>query len=167
MLAARLIRLIEDHADSLTREALEDILTNPRTASFRTVPRNELAPRVHALYQNLGNWIGDPGEDKVRQEYEAWGRTRFRQGISLSEIVYTLILAKHHLRQYIRDHGLVEYSGDRVVRGELLPVQMHGIQELNTMVGEFFDRALYYLARGYESEAAAARGAAAQPRTPR
>jgi hypothetical protein len=167
MLAARLIQLIENHADSLTRETLEEILTNPRTASFRAVPRDELEPRVHALYRNLGNWIGDPGEDKVRQEYEAWGRTRFRQGIPLSEIVYTLILAKHHLRRYIRDHGLVEYSGDRVVRSELLPVQMYSVQELNAMIGEFFDRALYYLARGYESEAAAARGVASQLGTPR
>ena len=78
---------------------------------------------------------------------------------------YVLILAKHHLRRYIRDHGLVEYSGDRVAPGELLPVQMQSVQELNAMVGEFFDRALYHLARGYEAEAAAARGAAARSGT--
>jgi hypothetical protein len=33
------------------------------------------------------------------------------------------------------------------------------VQELNYMMGEFFDRALYYLARGYEAEAQVARGA--------
>ena len=38
---------------------------------------------------------------------------------------------------------------------ELLPLELHSIQELNYQVGEFFDRALYHLARGYESEAAA------------
>jgi len=75
------------------------------------------------------------------------------------KIVYALILIKHHLRRYIRDHGLVEFSADPVVPGEFLPVQLHGVQELNYMVGELFDRALYYLARGYEAEAQVARGA--------
>jgi hypothetical protein len=37
---------------------------------------------------------------------------------------------------------------------ELLPLELHSIQELNYQVGEFFDRALYHLARGYEAEAA-------------
>ena len=167
MLADRLVQMIETHADSLTRETVQDLLTNPRTASFRTVPRDELAPRVHALYRNLSSWIGAPGEDRVRVEYEDWGRRRFRQGITLSEIIYTLILAKQHLRRYIRDHGLVEFSGDRVAPSELLPVQMYSIQEFNAQVGEFFDRALYYLARGYEAEAGAARGAALKPGTAR
>ena len=41
---------------------------------------------------------------------------------------------------------------------ELLPLELHSIQELNYQVGEFFDRALYHLTRGYEAEAAIARG---------
>ncbi len=95
----------------------------------------------------------------MRAEYEEWGRRRFRQRIPLSEIVYALLLVKHHLRRYIRDHGLVEFSADSAVSGEFLPVHLHGMQELNYMVGEFFDRALYYLTRGYEAEAEIARGA--------
>jgi hypothetical protein len=68
--------------------------------------------------------------------------------------VYALLLTKQHLRRYIRDHGLVDFAGDRIVPEELLPLELHSIQELNYQVGEFFDRALYYLTRGYESEAA-------------
>jgi hypothetical protein len=33
---------------------------------------------------------------------------------------------------------------------ELLPVLLYEIQELNYMVGHFFDAALYHMARGYE-----------------
>jgi hypothetical protein len=163
MLSTRLIRLIEDHADGLTRETLQDVVTNPLTPSFRKVPPDELVERVGVLYRNLGNWIGDPKDDAVRAAYEDWGRRRFRQGIPVSEMVYTMIIVKHHLRRYIRDHGLVEFSGDHVAPGEFLPVQMHGVQELNSMIGEFFDRALYYLARGYEEEAAAASAVGATP----
>lgn len=153
MLATRLIHLVETHSHSLTREAMQDILTNERTSSFRQVPKAELEPRVAALYQNLGQWIGDPNEDAVRQEYEYWGRTRFRQGIPLCEIVYCVILTKKHLRRFIREHGLVAFSGDRVTPGELVPVELYSIQELNYEVGDFFDQALYHLARGYEEAA--------------
>jgi hypothetical protein len=149
----RLIELIETHADGLTQAALKDLATNPRTRSFHLVPRDELEARTFATYHNLGKWIGDPSEGAVRAEYESWGAKRFRQGIPLSEIVYALILIKHHLRQFVRDHGLIELSGDRVASGEVIGVQLYGIQELNYLVGEFFDRAMYYLTRGYEEEA--------------
>jgi hypothetical protein len=162
MLSARLIHLIETHADTLTREALHDILTNPRTPSFQRVPRAELEPRVHALFRNLGSWIGAPKDEAIRAEYEDWGRRRYRLGIPLSEIMYTLVIAKHHLRRYIRDHGLVEFAGERTAPLELLPVHLYGVQELNAMVGEFFDLAMYYLACGYEAEAREARAGTAR-----
>ena len=154
MLGQRLIQLIRDNADRLTGETLQDLFTNPRMPNFQKVPREEMQARIHALFANLGNWIGDPKDDAVRTAYEDWGRRRFRQGIPISEIVYALILAKQHLRRYIRDHGLVEFSGDRITPAEIVPVQMTAVQELNAMIGEFFDRALYYLTRGYELEAA-------------
>ena len=159
MLASRLIQLIETHAQSLTREAMQDIVTNEHTSSFRQVPKAELEPRVAAVYQNLGKWVGNPKDDAVRKEYEEWGTTRFRQGIPLSEIVYCVILTKTHLRRFIREHGLVAFSGDRVTPDELVPVELYGIQELNYMVGDFFDRALYYLTRGYEAAAKSSRTA--------
>ena len=83
MLSHRLIQLIQDHADGLTHEALQDLLTNSRTPSFRKVPCEEIEARIGALYRNLGNWIGAP-DDAVRAGYEDWGRKRFRQGIPVS-----------------------------------------------------------------------------------
>jgi hypothetical protein len=88
MRSARLIQLVETHSEGLTREVLQDLATNPRTRSFRAVPRAELEPRIGSLYRNLGAWMGDPQDDAVRAEYEEWGRIRFRQGIPLSEIIY-------------------------------------------------------------------------------
>jgi hypothetical protein len=159
MLTSRLMELIETHARSLISETLQDIVTNDRTSSFRRVAIAEVEPRIAALYLNLGKWVGTPKEDAIQKEYEDWGRTRFRQGIPLSEIVYCLILAKAHLRRFIREYGLVGFSGDRVTPDELVPVELYGIQELNYMVGEFFDRALYHLTRGYEAGTKAGRTA--------
>ena len=154
MLGARLLQLIQSHAGSLTSEVMTDLRTNERTPSFRPLSPSGLESRIGALYSNLGKWIGDADENAVRDEYEEMGRRRFRDGVPVSEIVYALLLTKHHLRRYIRDHGLVDFAGDRMMPDELLPLELHSIQELNYQVGEFFDRALYHLARGYESEAA-------------
>lgn len=157
MLGARLLQLIQAHAGSLTNEVIRDLRTNERTPSFRRLSLPNVESRIGALYSNLGKWIGDPDENAVRVEYEEMGRRRFQEDVPISEIVYALLLTKRHLRRYIRDHGLVDFAGDRMMPDELLPLELHSIQELNYQVGEFFDRALYHLARGYEAEAASAR----------
>jgi hypothetical protein len=77
MRAARLIHLIEIHSAGLTSDVLQDLATNPRTPSFRAVPRTELESRTASLYRNLGEWIGEARDDSVRAEYEEWGRRAF------------------------------------------------------------------------------------------
>jgi hypothetical protein len=57
MLSIRLIKLIETHADALTREVVDDLLTNEHTPAFHRIPAGDLAPRVLRLYQHLGNWL--------------------------------------------------------------------------------------------------------------
>jgi hypothetical protein len=157
MLSVRLIRLIETHAQSLASDVVEDLVTNEHTASFRRIPKGELRPRLVEIYQHLGNWIGDRDDDAVRATHEEWGRIRAGQGIPVSELVYSMILIKKHLRGYIREHALVTFSGDPVTPGELIPLELYSIQELNYLVGDFFDRGLYYLIRGYESGGAKGR----------
>ena len=158
MLGTRLLLLIQSHAGPLTRDVVEDLRTNLRTPTFRRLDPADIETRVSALFYNLGKWIGEADEHAVRAEYEDMGRARFRDGVPISELVFALVITKHHLRRYIRDHGLVDFAGDRVAPPELLPLELHSIQELNYQVGVFFDRALYHLAHGYESEAAARLG---------
>jgi len=154
MLGARLLQLIQAHAGSLTNDVMTELRTNERTPTFRRLRASDLESRIALLYANLGKWIGNADDSAIRAEYEEMGRTRFREGLPVSELVYALLLTKQHLRRYIRDHGLVDFAGDRVMPDELLPLELHSIQELNYQVGDFFDRALYHLARGYEAEAA-------------
>jgi hypothetical protein len=152
MLGSRVLMLIQSHAGALTAETLHDLTTNERTPSFRRLRPAELEARVALLFNNLAKWIGYPNDHTVRDEYEEMGRSRFREGVPASELLYGIVLAKKHLRSYIREHGLVDFAGDRVLPDEFLPVELHSIQELNYQIGEFFDRALYYLLRGWEAE---------------
>ena len=153
MLGVHLLQLIQAHAARLSRDVMDDLMTNARTPTFRRLNPADVETRVSELFYNLGKWIGDADEHPVRDEYEDMGRARFREGVPVSELVYALLVTKSHLRRYIREHGLVDFAGDRVAPQEFLPLELHSIQEVNYRVGEFFDRALYHLARGYEAEA--------------
>jgi hypothetical protein len=153
MISAKLIELIEIHAYPLTQDVARDLATNPRTPGFRAVLPGDLERRVFQLFNHLGNWIGDPRSERVEAEFTDWGRRRFGQGIPLSEIVYAIIILKHHLRRYISDNGLVDAAFPRIEGDYVLPMHLHSLQALDARVSEFFDEALYYLARGYEGEA--------------
>jgi hypothetical protein len=161
MFSVEIIKLIETSAESLTHEVVADLLTNEHTPSYHRIPKEEIAQRALAFYQNLGTWIGDPKDDAIRAEYEKWGGIRCRQGIPVSEIAYSLIIRKKHLRRCIRDYGFVGSSGERFASGGPLPLALYNIQELNYVVGDFFDRALYYILRGYEMQAKAKQSAVA------
>ncbi len=89
---------------------------------------------------------------RVETDFAGLGRRRFDQSIPLSEIVYSIIVLKQHLRRYIRDNGLVDAAFPRIEGDYLLPMHLHSVQDLNARVGEFFDEALYHLAGGYEAE---------------
>jgi hypothetical protein len=155
VIAARLVELIEIHSQRITTDIVEDLLINERTRGFRAVRRPDLEQRVFQLLHHLGNWIGDPRSDKTRAEFTDWGRRRFDQGIPLSELIFAVIIIKQHLRRYISDNGLVDASFPRVEGDYVLPLHLHGLQELNAQVGRFYDEALYSLAVGYEERARA------------
>jgi hypothetical protein len=160
MIAARLVELIQNHAPQLTSDTVADLIANPRTPSFRQVAKLDLEGRIFNVYNHLGDWIA-AGHAFAEEEFEEWGRRRFGQGIPLSEIVYAILVIKQHLSRYIREHGLLEAAFPRAEQDYVLPMHLHSLQELNGMVGSFFDRALYHLARGHES-ASSQRPAAAR-----
>lgn len=155
MISARLVELIQNHARQLTAEVIHDLTTNERTRGFHRVPAAELEGRVFRIYNHLGDWIASNNDAAVGVEFEQWGRKRFGQGIPLSQIVFAVIVLKHHLDRYIRDHSVIDTPRMGMDTDALLPVHLHSAQELIRMVDDFFDRALYHLSRGYEAEAEA------------
>ena len=152
MIAAKLVELIEIHASQLTGDVTRELVTSERTRGFRAVRPQDLEERIYQIVHHLGNWIGQPRSETVQAEFAGWGRRRFDQGIPLSEIVYAVIVLKQHMSRYILDNGLVDASFPRVDGDYVLPMHLNSLQDLNTRVGQFFDEAIYHLARGYEEE---------------
>lgn len=152
MLSARLIKLIEEHAEDLTREVLRDLAGNARTPSYNSLPADELHRRVYDVYHNLGRWLGDKTEEHLESTFGGLGRRRHAEGVPLSEAMYALVLIKDHLRGYIRAVGLVDST-----------VELYLEEELHLQIGNFFDNAVYHMVKGYE--AAATSHAGREPRT--
>lgn len=139
MLSAYLIRLVEQHADTLTDELVADLLSNARTPSFHRLSRDELHHRAFTVYHGLGTWLADPEDPSMEAKFEALGRQRFHEHVRLSELVFATTLMKRHLRDKIRAVGNI-YSA----------LELHNELQLTLLIGRFFDRMLYSLVEGYE-----------------
>jgi len=142
MLSDRLVRLIEHHADELTRALVEDLHTNPRTVSYHRFSREAIQQRTYNVYKDLGLWLNSKAEEEIEARYTGLGKQREAEGIPLSEVVYALTLTKYHLRDYIRVAGLVDSA-----------IGLYQALEFQRLLGQFFDKAIYYTVRAYERAA--------------
>jgi hypothetical protein len=142
MLSDRLVRMIEQHADELTRALVEDLRSNPRTASYHRLSRETIHNRTYHVYKDLGLWLSSKAEEDIEANYTELGKQREAEGIPLSEVVYALTLTKYHLRDYIRVSGLADSA-----------IDLYQALELQRLVGQFYDKAVYYTVRAYERSA--------------
>lgn len=149
MLATRLVHLIELHADQLSQRLISRLEGDSRSQELRKVPREELQARSYEVYRNLADWLVRKTEHELEQTYREIGARRARQGVAFSDVLYALTSTKAELWQFLQDQGLVTK-----------PVELFGEMELFRLLDQFFDRALYYAASGYE-QANRSRSAAA------
>lgn len=143
MLSSRLVRMIEDHADQITHALLNDLQSNPRTPTYNALSRDELHRRVYEVYRNLGRWLVHESDESIETAYTELGKIRFAEDVPLSEVVYALILTKSHMRDYIRTSALLDSA-----------VELYQEKELQELIAQFFDKAIYFTVQAYMQEAA-------------
>jgi hypothetical protein len=143
MLSVRLVQMIEDHAEQLTRGLIMTLQANSRTPHYHDLTYEELRYRTYSVYRNLGHWLNTKSEDLIDANYTDLAKRRFAEGVPLNEVVFALISTKNHLHDYVRSAGLMDSA-----------VELHQERELQRLVGNFFDKAIYYTVRAYEHEAA-------------
>ena len=139
MLAYRLDRLIENHSERLAETLLERLKTCDKCAAFNKVPDQEFRQRVYEIYDHLGEWLLGKKEEDIARRYQEIGARRAAQGVPLSQLIYALVLVRDHLWEYLKHEAGVEK-----------PVEVFGELEMLQLLEQFFDRASYYAAVGYE-----------------
>ena len=145
MLAYRLVRLIETHSDALAAGLLHKVQSSALTRDYRKVPDEELQQRVYEIYRHLGEWLLGKTEFDINQRYREIGTRRAEQNVPLSQVMWVIVLTKENLWEYLKHEG-----------GMARPLEVFGELEMLQLLGQFFDRAVFYAAIGYENARAAA-----------
>ncbi|MCD6570344.1 MAG: hypothetical protein J7L53_06545 [Deltaproteobacteria bacterium] len=144
MISQKLINLIEQHADELTRRLMKDLLTREETKHYRNLPEDRVYERVHDVYSRLDLWLSrDKAKTNIRKHYTELGRQRYREGIPCHEVMMAFMLIKKHLWLYIVENQIIDSS-----------YECQRALELNNRVILFFDRVIFFSAMGYEEERA-------------
>jgi len=142
VLYEKFIRLVEDHAEELTKEWIKEIKSNPSTTGYKKVDDAILGDRVFDVYKRLGDWImnAEPNDPKTAEHFIKLGRDRANEDLKNSEVIYALILSRVVLWRYIVNHEIITSS-----------IELHQSLEFYQKINNFFDKAAYFVAVGFES----------------
>lgn len=139
MLGIKLVRLIENHSEVLSESLTEQIRISERTSDFHKIPAKDLRLAATELYRNLGEWLLQKTESDIENRFKAIAARRAAEGIRLHQLVWALMLTRDRLWSFLRQQAL---PGNIVV--------LHGELELQVLLDQFFDRAIFYAILGYE-----------------
>jgi hypothetical protein len=135
----RLVKLIEAHSGELCRDLTEQIVKSERTSDFRRIPGEELRLAAHEVYRNLGEWLLQKTESEIETRFRAVAVRRAAEGIRLHQFVWALLLSRDRLWHFLRHQSFADDI-----------VALYGELELQRLLNQFFDRAIYYAVLGYE-----------------
>ncbi|MGH9685925.1 MAG: hypothetical protein ACRD5K_02405 [Candidatus Acidiferrales bacterium] len=138
-LSGRLISIVETNADRLTCDTLKKLQSSQQTRSYSKLSYGELHFRVNHVYQDLGRWLWEKTDALIESWYNELGERRCSENIPLSEVLWALTLTKHQLIEYLDACAMTDSA-----------IELYRRQELDRLIGHFFDRAAYYTAVGYE-----------------
>ena len=139
ILTYKLVRAIESHSEELAAGLVAKVKECPLLPEYHRVPPEDLKAKVGEIYSHLGDWLLSRSEGDIGQRYLEIGAQRAAQGVPLSQLTWTIVLTKENLWEFLR-HGPVAADLAEVC-GEL---------EMLQLLDQFFDRAIYYAAVGYE-----------------
>ena len=139
MLSTRVVQLIEDHAEQITKSVLAAIRKDPRLPLFGRLANTELLRRFEDVCQNLGRWLTAKDEAVIEVRYELLGRERFEEDIPLHECVLAAQIFKRQLLAFARRQAI-----DQSV------LEIYSLVELERLLGGFFDQVIYHIVQGYE-----------------
>lgn len=140
MILPNMIRMIEQHADSLTAEVVADLRSNPRTSYIRRKSTEELERRAHDLFAHPGRFLTEKNEEELEQTFGETARRLHDEDAPLSEVVSVITVIKKHLWEFVKRNAPVDSIND-----------LYQLEEVSVLIGRFFDEATYVAVRKYES----------------
>lgn len=142
LLSQKLLRLIEEHADELSKKWLAQVKAREEMPTYRTYDETKLYKRAFDVYSHLGMWLSkDTTKAEIARQYMALGKQRRQEGFALSEVLQALIITRRILWLKVQADGFLDDI-----------INLKAGMDLNNSVVLFFDRAMYFAAKGYEKD---------------
>jgi len=141
-LSDNLIRLIEKNAEIITNRWLEDVTTRKSTPNYAKFDPKTSFSRNKSVIKHFGDWLGGSYSNKeIKKFYKELGQDRRIEGFSLSEILSALSLSRKYIWEFALSQGMWNK-----------PLDIYMVLELERRMMLFFDKASYYIAKGYEKK---------------
>jgi len=141
-LSDRLIRTIENNAEEFAQSTVKKLRSSPRTESYHKLPDEDMYNRCYEVCRNLGSWLWEKSDQAVQARFNELGESRCQEGIPLPEVLWALVLTKDRLIEYLGAYALADSA-----------MELYQQQELDRLIGHFFDRAVCYTAASYQRQA--------------
>lgn len=139
-LTKKLVVLLEDNVDTLTKRAMEDIKKHGGTKTYRTLTDAQLYSRVAQVYGQFDKWmLGEIKKNTIKQTFLAVGKRRREEDFAVSEVIQALIIIRRHIWIYVDSENFFETALD-----------LRSAIDLINMTLVFFDWAIYFTTVGYE-----------------
>jgi hypothetical protein len=149
IMGPRLVHLIEKHSEELAVGLTGKLRLSDRTSDFRKIPPAELQNTAAALYHNLGEWLLKKTENDIEAHFVSLAKRRAADGIGLQQFVWALILSRNHLYRFLLGSAFADSI-----------FELYSELELQQLLTQFFERAIYYSVVGYQETRERDRGKA-------
>lgn len=144
MIYYKLVKLIEDNADELTKRVCNDLLSREETEGYRGISKDIICERTSDVYRRLVSWLRKEKmfhDGDIKKYYMDLGKRRFHEGIPFSTVAMEFMLEKRHLWLFVTEKQFFDST-----------YECYQALELNNKVVLFFDRIIYFAGLGYEDE---------------
>jgi hypothetical protein len=141
LISDKLVELVEKHSDVIIKRWIERLKIDPATTSYQ---RNieYLGDKAKRILDQLGRWVSyDTSKEEIGKQYAEDGIELFKIQVPLCEAIRAMYLLRRTLWLHVETESVFDSA-----------LQLHRMKELNDRVILFFDRAEYYLIRGYMEE---------------
>ena len=141
-LADRLMDLCDQNAEQIAEQWYKSLITNPRTHTFRSNPKESCIRHAVFLFKNLRRmyFADNPYEDVIHiLDATGYAEEQYGRSIPLAEAIYALILVRRHIWLYAESSALFNTASD-----------MYPALQSTNRILLLFDYAIYMVIQKYE-----------------
>ncbi|TCD47728.1 RsbRD N-terminal domain-containing protein [Chlorobium sp. N1] len=142
LLINRFIKLIENHAETLSAKWVDAVRKSPLTAGYAKLSKAELHDIVYGRFRKLGEWVEkkDGLDRQIAEHFLQVGAERAETGIKVSEMAYSLMLERDLIWRYILEEGIITEG-----------IDLNRAIEFSHRLNHFYEKAVYFALVGHEN----------------